>query len=276
MQMPGKLNFINRKYKIMKTINNDYDSLAHLWWSEDEGSTASIRYLINPVRFNYFKKILETNYQSGFKNKKALDVGCGGGFLSEELAKTGLDVTGVDPSEKTIRIAREHAISNNLNIGYKESYGEKLPFDDSTFDMVFCCDVLEHVNDINKVVSEISRVLRKGGLFFFDTINRTIISKIVTIYIMQECRFTSFVDTDGHVWDMFIKPEELKTISLNNNISLNDIKGITPEHLSPSIIMNLYKAKRKKISFKELAQRINLVESDDLDTSYMGYGIKNN
>ena len=96
----------------MKKINNDYDSLAHLWWSEDEGATASIRYLINPVRFNYFKKLLERQFKSGFKNKKALDVGCGGGFLSEELSKIGLNVTGVDPSKESINIARQHAIKN--------------------------------------------------------------------------------------------------------------------------------------------------------------------
>ena len=77
-----------------------------------------------------------------------------------------------------------------------------------------------------------------------------------------------------HVWDMFIKPEELKSILSENNISLNDTKGISPKHISPSIIINLYKASRKKISFKELAERLNLIESDDLEGSYMGYGIK--
>jgi 2-polyprenyl-6-hydroxyphenyl methylase/3-demethylubiquinone-9 3-methyltransferase len=258
----------------MKIINNDYDSLAYLWWSEDEGSTASIRYLINPVRFNYFKKLLEFNYKSGFKNKKTLDVGCGGGFLSEELSKIGLDVTGVDPSKESISIASEHAIKNNLNIAYRESFGEKLPFDDSTFDMVFCCDVFEHVNDVSKIISEISRVLKKGGLLLFDTINRTMISKIMMIYFMQECRFTSFISNGLHVWEMFIKPEELKSICLEKNILLNDLKGITPKHISPSIIINFYKASRKKISYKELAERLNFIESNDLEASYMGYGIK--
>jgi 2-polyprenyl-6-hydroxyphenyl methylase / 3-demethylubiquinone-9 3-methyltransferase len=258
----------------MRVINNDYDSIAHRWWSDDEGATASIRYIMNPVRLNYFKKLLETNYKSGFKNKKALDVGCGGGFLSEELSKIGLTVTGVDPSKESICIARKHAINNNLNITYQESYGEKLPFDDSTFDMVFCCDVLEHVNDIRKVASEISRVLKKGGLFFFDTVNRTIISKITVIYFMQKCRFTSFVPSDGHIWDMFIKPEELKSIFSENQIVLNGLKGILPKHISPSIIINFHKASRKKISFKELGKRLNLIESDHLEGTYMGYGIK--
>ncbi len=258
----------------MKKINNDYDAIAHLWWSEDEGTTASIRFLINPVRSNYFRNLLEKKFESGFKNRKVLDVGCGGGFLSEELDKIGLNVIGVDPSKESINIARQHAVTKNLNIEYKESFGETLPFEDSVFDMVFCCDVLEHVNDVNKVISEISRVLKTGGLLFFDTINRSIISKIMMIYFMQKCRFTSIIAKDTHVWDMFIKPDELKSILLNNNIFLNNVKGITPEHISPSILINLYKASRKKITYKELAERLNFSESNDLESSYMGYGIK--
>jgi 2-polyprenyl-6-hydroxyphenyl methylase / 3-demethylubiquinone-9 3-methyltransferase len=86
-----------------------------------------------------------------------------------------------------------------LDIEYIESYGEKLPFDDNSFDIVFCCDVLEHVSDVPKVISEISRVLKKGGLFFFDTINRTLSSWFAIIYFMQKCRFTSFVKGDVHI-----------------------------------------------------------------------------
>ena len=258
----------------MKIIDNDYDSIAHLWWSDDEGSTASIKYLMNPVRFNYFKKSLETNFKSGFRNKKALDVGCGGGLLSEELSKIGLHVTGVDPSKESISIAREHAVKSGLKIEYKESCGEKLPFDDSVFDMVFCCDVLEHVSDVRKVISEISRVLKKGGMFFFDTVNRTLLSRIAVIYFMQKCRFTSFVKADAHAWNMFIRPEELQSILSQNGIFPNDIKGITPKHKRPTIIVDLFKASRKKITYKELADRMNLIESDDLKCSYMGYGIK--
>lgn len=258
----------------MSTINNDYDSIAHLWWSDDEGSTAGIKYLINPVRFSYFNKLLEINYKSGFKNKKALDVGCGGGLLSEELSKIGLNVTGVDPSKESISIAREHAMMSGLDIEYRESCGEKLPFDDGVFDMAFCCDVLEHVSDVRKVISEISRVLKRGGMFFFDTVNRTFLSRIAVIYFMQKCRFTSFIKENAHVWDMFIRPEELQSILSQNGIFLNDMKGITPKHVRLSIIVDFHKASRKRISYKELANRMNIIESDDLKCSYMGYGIK--
>lgn len=259
----------------MKTINNNYDAIAHLWWSDDEGATASIKYLMNPVRSDYFKKLLEKNFKFGFKNKKALDVGCGGGLLSEELSKIGLDVTGIDPSKESIKIASEHARNGGLNINYMESYGEELQLDNEVFDMVFCCDVLEHVSDVSKVVSEISRVLKKGGLFFFDTVNRTLKSKIEVIYLVQKCIFKSVVPENGHVWEMFIKPKELQLILSQHGIILKDIRGIAPRHECLSMIIDLNRASRKKISYKELANRMNLIESDNIKCAYMGYGIKN-
>ena len=256
----------------MKTIDNDYDSLARLWWSEDEGATASIRHFINPPRIKYFRRILEE--AARLKGTRALDVGSGGGFLSEELAKLGLDVTGVDPSEESVYIAQEHANRGGLRIAYRVSSGESLPFPDGSFDMVFCCDVLEHVRDLAAVISEISRVLRPGGIFFFDTINRTLMSRIAVIYIMQECRFTAFVKSDMHVWSMFIKPDELKALLTSRGLSLNDLKGITPRLNGFSALMGLHRAAHKRISFRDLAAKMRFSESDDLRCSYMGYAIK--
>ncbi len=258
----------------MRSINNDYDSIAESWCSEDVGATASLRYFVNPVRFKYYKRIIENGFTSGFRNRSALDVGCGGGILSEELAKTGILVTGVDPSRESIRIAREHAAAGGLKIDYQEASGEKIPFSDGLFDMVFCCDVLEHVGDVRRVVSEISRVLRPGGYFFFDTINRTIISWIAVIYFMQECRLTSYTQSNVHLWKMFIKPEELRSILADNDIELNGLKGINPKMKGPSILMGMFRASRKIISYKELSERMNFMENDDLACSYMGYGIK--
>lgn len=258
----------------MKTINNDYDSIARLWWSEDEGSTATIRYFINPVRFNYFRRILDAGFTSGYSGKKALDVGCGGGFLSEELSRIGLSVTGVDPSVGSIGAAREHAAQAGLSVEYRVSRGEGLPFAGETFDMVFCCDVLEHVSDLGRVISEISRVLIPGGIFFFDTINRTLMSRVAVIYFMQECGLTAFGRGDDHLWSMFIKPGELRDLMSRCAITLAELKGIAPRHTRPSIILDLYRASRKKISYRELARLMDFTDSDDLGCSYMGYGIK--
>ncbi|MBP7738236.1 MAG: 3-demethylubiquinone-9 3-O-methyltransferase [Spirochaetes bacterium] len=258
----------------MKTINNDYDSIAHLWWSEEEGSTATIRYFINPVRFNYFKKILDARFPSGYSGMKALDLGCGGGILSEDLSRIGLRVTGVDPSGESLAVAREHAARGGLSIDYLTSSGEKLPFGDGSFDMVFCCDVLEHVSDLGKVISEISRVIKTGGVFFFDTINRTLISRVAIIYFMQECGLTAFGRGDDHLWSMFIRPGELRELMSRHSMALADLKGIEPRRMGPSILLNLYRASRKKISYRELGKRMDFTETDHLDCSYMGYGTK--
>lgn len=258
----------------VRTINNDYDSIAERWWSDESGATATIRYFVNPVRFAYFKNILDATCISGYAGGNALDVGCGGGFLSEELAKIGLSVTGVDPSVESIRIAAAHAAGSRLCIDYAESSGEDLPFEDSSFDMVFCCDVLEHVNDINTVISEISRVLKKGGLFFFDTINRTPMSWIAVIYFMQRCPLTAFDMPDGHVWSMFIRPGELTSMLRRNGLTCMNVRGIAPARKGLQLVMGLYRASRKRISYRELGEMLRFTESDDLSCSYMGYGIK--
>ncbi len=254
----------------MKPINNDYDSIAHAWWSEDMGDTASLRYLINPPRFNYFRKIINDNPEK----LKTLDIGCGGGLLTEELAKLGLSVTGVDISKESILVARDHATRNDLNITYLESCGERLPFKDASFDMVFCCDVLEHVNNVSTLILEISRVLKKGGIFFFDTINRTSKSRLAIIFLMQKFKLTAIVRPDVHVWDMFITPDELKTVLSRHGIEIENMKGLVPMNHGIPIITGLYKAARQKISYRELADRMNFGESEILDYSYMGYGTK--
>ena len=192
----------------MKVNNEIYEEKGHLWWDDDEGGTfTSLRFMVNPARFNYFKKILEDKNKIHNDNITLLDVGCGGGFLSEEFAKIGLKVTGIDPSKETIKAAKIHAEEENLNIEYLEGFGEDLPFESNTFDFVCGCDVLEHVNDLDKVVNEISRVLKADGIFFYETINRTLISKLLMIKFMQEWKFTAFNDDHVHVWSMFIKPK---------------------------------------------------------------------
>lgn len=258
----------------MKKINNDYDTKAHLWWSEDEGEFSSIRYFIQPARFAYFRGIMERHYSGRFTGMTALDVGCGGGFLSEELAKAGLRVTGIDPSEGSIRAAAAHARESGLTIDYRTASGEALPFSDNSFDMVFCCDVLEHVASVSAVIAEITRILKHGGLLFFDTINRTLISRIAIIYLLQECRLTSFGMPDSHVWKMFIKPDELASILRDNEISCADLKGITPKNHGLSTLVGLYKAAHRLMTYRELGSRMQFAASNDLSGSYMGYGIK--
>lgn len=258
----------------MKTINNDYNAIARSWWEEEEGSCSTIRYFINPVRVAFFRNVMNGHYAEGPAGKKALDVGCGGGFLSEELSRSGLRVTGIDPSTESLAVAREHAAGNGLTIDYVPGDGEHLPFQDQTFDMVFCCDVLEHVKDMPRVISEISRVLRTGGMFFYDTINRTILSRIAVIYFLQECGLTAFCRSHMHVWKMFIKPVELDSVMKRHGMTAVQKRGISPKAGAPACLAGLYRAAHNTISYRDLAARMGFHESGDLSCSYMGYGIK--
>ncbi|MBN1533776.1 MAG: 3-demethylubiquinone-9 3-O-methyltransferase [Spirochaetes bacterium] len=256
-----------------RSINNDYDSVAHLWWSQ-EGSLASIRYFINPVRTAYFTRALDRHFERGLRGLTALDVGCGGGFLSEELARRGLAVTGIDPSEKSIREAARHAHAGGLDIRYETGTGDRLPFPDGSLDTVFCCDVLEHVPSAESVVAEISRVLKSGGLFLFDTVNRTAMSWLSAIFFLQDCPLTAYNVRDRHVWRMFVKPAELRSVMDRHGIRCAEMRGITPSSMGPAILVDLHRAKKKRITFRELGRRMKFRESGDLSCSYMGYGIR--
>jgi 2-polyprenyl-6-hydroxyphenyl methylase/3-demethylubiquinone-9 3-methyltransferase len=114
----------------------------------------------------------------------------------------GFATTGIDPADESLRTAQNHARESGLTINYKKGTGEEIPFPDNSFDCVFCCDVLEHVRDLPKVISEISRVLKPNGIFIYDTLNRTFISKLVAIKIWQEWKRWAFMPPNLHVWKM--------------------------------------------------------------------------
>jgi two-component system, sensor histidine kinase and response regulator len=145
--------------------NQFYDREASDWWSGTDNPLMIIRYMMNPVRFSYvIRQLVAQSYD--YRHKRVLDIGCGGGFLTEEIAKYGFETTGLDPSAPSLVTARSHARVQNLQIEYLEGVGEALLFPDNHFDIVFCLDVLEHVSDFRKVIREVSRVLAPGGLFF--------------------------------------------------------------------------------------------------------------
>ncbi len=146
----------------MPVDNELYDQLAWTWWDEHEILNA-LRILLNPGRFGYFVEVLVDRLKIDPKDNQVLDVGCGGGLLAEEFARLGCHVTGIDPSEPSLAVARAHALQEGLAIEYREGVGESLPFADACFDLVYCCDVLEHVNNLEAVISEIARVLKKDG-----------------------------------------------------------------------------------------------------------------
>jgi len=258
--------------EIYKRIDNDiYDKEVNKWWQI--GSFFNLITLFNPCRLDYAKKIFYQCKRNPL-GKSALEVGCGGGLFCEEIAKLGFCTTGIDPSEQSIIKAIKHAERNELKIKYITGTGEKLPFRNQYFDAVFCCDVLEHVCDLPKVISEISRVLKPGGLFIYDTINRTPLSKLVAIKILQEWRRWALLPPNLHVWNMFIRPSELKSLLTQNNLEWKEHRGIKPDISAFRILAYLHQRALGNISNEEFGNKFRLIEGNSLYISYMGYAIK--
>lgn len=257
----------------MSVDNEIYNQHADTWWSED-GLLHFLKTAIEPARFGYFERILTQVLQLSPQGKSLLDVGCGGGILAEDFARLGCRVTGVDPSAPSLDAARQHAEPEGLQITYRQSGGEALPFGEASFDIVCCCDVLEHVGDVDAVVAEISRVLRPGGVFFYDTINRTFRSKLIAIKVLQEWAWSSFMPPGLHDWKMFIKPEELAAILERKGLRPQQVVGMVPERHPLGLIKALRDRKKRKITLGQLGALMRSREGKDLSVSYMGYAIK--
>ena len=159
--------------------NNVYNRLADTWWDE-KGFLNILKAARNPWNVPYFQRIL-TQLWIDPKGKRALDVGCGGGLLAEEFARMGYPVTGIDPSDKSLEVARAHATHNGLHIDYRLRYGHELAFENETFEVVYCCDVFEHIQNWDAVIGEIERVLKPNGVFLYDIVNRTTLARFLDV-----------------------------------------------------------------------------------------------
>lgn len=255
----------------VQTIDNAiYDRIPDDWWSDDS-FMALLRNAVNPPRFAYFHDVLVRRFRRVPQQLSVLDVGCGGGLLAERFATIGCAVTGVDRSIPTLTAARNHARSAGLDIDYREGSAQQLPFSDGQFDVVCCCDVLEHVDDVDRVVSEIARVLKPGGIFFFDTINRTWLSKLLAIKVAQDWTLTRVVPRNVHVWEQFIRPHELATSLERHGLITHEFAGLSPAMNPFNALASLVKLKLGKISFGDMGHALVMAKSRDLSLSYMGF-----
>jgi ubiquinone biosynthesis O-methyltransferase len=181
----------------MAVDNDVYNRLGRTWW-DDDNPLVVLHGSMTAGRVSYFRSVLACMDQlpDGTAALAAPDIGSGGGFLAEEFCRLGFRVTGVEPSEVSVRTARAHAAAAGLDIDYRLGSGERLPVVDAAFDVAYCCDVLEHVTDVDRVLAETARALRPGGVYLFDTPNRTLASKLVT-KATQQWRLTRIVDFQG-------------------------------------------------------------------------------
>lgn len=178
-----------------------YDSFADRWWSNDVRWIRTLRNLV-PGRLAFFDRHID------WAGRRVLDLGCAGGFMAEALAARGAHVTGIDPAADAIAGARAHARGQGLEIAYDVGAGESLPYADGAFDAVVCVDVLEHVADLERVLAEVARVLRPGGSFLFDTINRNLFARFVAITVAED--MLGVLPRGTHDPDKFIRPAELR------------------------------------------------------------------
>ena len=257
----------------MPIDNEVYDREGAGWW--DENNPLNILHgSMTPGRLTYFRGVLTDRLRLDPAGLRALDVGCGGGFLAEEFARLGCQVVGVDPSEVSINTARRHASEAGLDIDYRVGPGEHLPVSDGEFDLAYCCDVLEHVSDLERTISEISRSLKPQGVFLFDTINRTRTSKSLAIKVMQEWRPTRIIDATIHDWEMFIKPEDLVDVMRSHGLWMRDVVGLAPRARPPKVLLNFFRANRGNITYGELSRRLDVGQVKNTRVSYMGYATK--
>jgi len=256
----------------MPVDNTIYDTPGDIWWDERQPLYA-IRTALNPARMSYFRAAF-TRQGVDPSGKVIVDVGCGGGLLAEELATLGAHVIGIDPAAASVATATAHARRSGLDIDYRVGRGEQLPVDDGAADVVCCVDVLEHVDDLDAVIGETARVLKPGGLYLFDTINRTGLSKLVMIKLSQDWAATAWMPPGLHDWDQFITPAELGAALARHGLHASDITGMAPGVSPPALLRLLRQLKKGKISHADFGRKAVFTLTRDLRISYLGQAVK--
>ena len=216
-----KTNTINKK-EIEK-----FSQIAEEWWDPD-GKFKPL-HKFNPIRISYIKNNIISSFKLNasdnkpLKKVKILDVGCGGGLLSEPMCRLGGEVVGIDASSNNINVAELHAKKNNLNITYLCTSPENLNTKDK-FDVILNMEIIEHVEDVNFFLESCSKLLKKNGIMFVATLNKTLKSYLFAIvgaeYILR------WLPIGTHEWEKFIKPTDLTNLLKRYNFSLDSLDGI--------------------------------------------------
>ena len=195
-----------------------FEALAHRWW--DRESEFKPLHEINPLRVNWIDEHIS------LAGKKVLDVGCGGGILSEAMARRGAQVTGIDMGEAPLSVARLHLLESGLEVDYRQITAESLAEESpETFDVVTCLEMLEHVPDPASVIRACHRMVKPGGQVFFSTINRN--PKAYALAIVGAEYLLQLLPRGTHDYKKFIRPSELGAWSRDTGLTVKDIVGLT-------------------------------------------------
>tara|TARA_B100001540_G_scaffold265682_1_gene246323 strand:- start:141 stop:863 length:723 start_codon:yes stop_codon:yes gene_type:complete len=215
----------------MSTVNkkeiDKFSKIADEWW-DVEGKFKPL-HKFNPLRIKYIKEQIIKHFKINsksrpLKNIELLDIGCGGGLLSEPMCRLGAKVTAIDASQKNIEVANYHSKKNKLKIKYLCSTPEKIKLN-KKFDVVLNMEIIEHVEDINLFINRSSRLLKNNGLMFVATLNKTLKSYFFAIigaeYVLK------WLPIGTHDWNKFVKPKKLVEIGAKNNLKLMKVDGVS-------------------------------------------------
>ena len=215
-----KTNTINKK-EIDK-----FSKIAEEWW-DPEGKFKPL-HKFNPTRISYIKESISNilkpkNTKMPLEKVKILDIGCGGGLLSEPMCRLGAEVVGIDASDKNIKVAKLHAEKNNLDIEYICASPENLKTN-TKFDVILNMEIIEHVENVNLFLETCSNLLKKNGIMFVATLNKTLKSYLFAIvgaeYILR------WLPIGTHEWEKFVKPDDLIQILKKFNLKVDAIDGM--------------------------------------------------
>ena len=215
----------------MTTVNKEeiqkFSKLADEWW--DVNGKFKPLHMFNPIRIEYIRDKIKQHFKINdnktnfLKGLNILDIGCGGGLISEPMARLGGTVTGIDASKKNIEVAKIHSNKNNLQINYLNKSPEQLE-SKKKFDVVLNLEIVEHVDNVSLYIKSCHNLLKKDGLMFTATLNRSLMSYFKAIvgaeYILR------WLPIGTHDWNKFLKPEELEKLLHNEKFSTVDIKGL--------------------------------------------------
>ena len=203
-----------------------FNKIAEEWWDPD-GKFKPL-HKFNPIRIEYIKNNIMDNFNLSsdikpFKGISVLDIGCGGGLLSEPMARLGANVVGIDASKKNIDVAKHHLNKSNLEIEYYNSSPENFN-SKRNFDVILNMEIVEHVDDVQKFINESSKFLNKNGIMFIATLNQTLKSYVFAIlgaeYILR------WLPIGTHDWNKFIKPKNLEKICETSMLKLKKVNGV--------------------------------------------------
>jgi len=241
--------------------NTCYDEFGDGWW-DTRGPVAGLHEM-NPVRCAYCDEVFTRALALSERSRcRVVDIGCGGGLLTEALARLGYPIVGFDVSEPSLAAARRHAAKAGIAVDYRQGSAYSLDLPAGQVDAVVISDVLEHLHDLPRAAAEIARVLRAGGVVVFDTINRTAKSFVVMILLAQ--RWLRLVAPDTHDWRLFIKPEELRQVFAGAGLEVRELRGFSPAPALPRAVLNVWREKR--VGGFRL--------SSDLAVSYLGHAAR--